>query len=207
MSIDEVINKCPSNDLHLFGEWESIALTMMSEANMVDEKIMTNEEWQERWSLISGGQILVDAISSYMDNGDLSRTEKLRVIDRISIKRYDYPELAENILLRLIGAYTRDRISPEVFIQTLLCPDFQRNISIYEYNQMNKAFKALNNDTAPDAFDSINSNRIATKWIYVVLSVLSQSNSDVINNFLGDKIIKNDYYSKLKFNFYLEAIN
>src|SRR5262249_18162571 len=71
-SIQDILTKCPSNDLYLFGLWETIALQMMSESHQVDENRMSKTEWLNRWAALSGGPILVNAITEYMENGDLS---------------------------------------------------------------------------------------------------------------------------------------
>jgi hypothetical protein len=149
LTIDQFLQKVPADDLHLFGLWETIALQMMSDAHEANYKKLSEESWQCRWGPLAGGRILMSAITSYMDGGDLSRTQKMRVIDRIKVKSSPGPELAENLLLRLAGALFRGKIEPEALVDTILCGQFRRNVTSREVDQLRAAQAALRDSASP----------------------------------------------------------
>ena len=86
---------------------------------------------------------MTSAIEDYMESGDLSRTEKMRVLSRVSGQGHDKPELAENALLRLVGLLTRDRMTTDEFNATLDCPHFARSLTRHELKQIKTARDAL----------------------------------------------------------------
>jgi hypothetical protein len=137
--VDELLKIAPSGDLLYFGLWESIALQMMSDAHCASSGKLNRDVWQTRWAGLAGGAILVKAVTGYLENGDLSRTERLRTIALLESGGDGGPELAENLLLRLCGAWSRKRISPEAFLTTLVCKHFRRSITHREIQQMKHA--------------------------------------------------------------------
>ncbi|MEO3407387.1 hypothetical protein AAFN85_25940 [Mucilaginibacter sp. CAU 1740] len=146
----KILKTFQANDLPLFGLWEGVALQMLTEASWVCDGELSEEKFIGDWKNLVGGSILREAVISYMDNGDMSRTEKLRVAEKISQKYIDYPELAENILLRLIGGMSRGRIEPEDAIATLLCPQFRCNITDMDILQISDCKKALSRQIGPE---------------------------------------------------------
>ena len=167
--IVELTTKAKPDDLLYFGLWEGIALQMMSEAHEVSRRRLDEQTWKERWASISGGDILVNAITDYLENGNLSRTEKLRVLERVRVKSYEKPEFAENILLRFCGAVERGRITAESMAATLMSEDFRRNITEHEIQQLDSARKAMRASESP--FAAMNDD---VKMIDVVLQFLEQ---------------------------------
>jgi hypothetical protein len=142
LHVDELLRIAPANDLLYFGLWESLALQMMSDAHYVTKGKLARAVWQDRWGALAGGPILVKAITGYLENGDLSRTERLRAIEVVQSGGDGGPELAENLILRLCGAWERKRINPESFLVTLVCPHFRRSITLREIEQLRQAKSA-----------------------------------------------------------------
>lgn len=195
--IIDLINKCRSDDLHLFGVWESIALQMMSEAHQVDGKQMNKQIWHNRWSKLSGGKILTEAIADYLENGELSRTEKFRILERVSVKQYSEPEFAENLLLRIIGAFTRNKMSPEGAIATILCEHFQRNVTLHEKAQIKAAIAAMKEAFFPE--------QLEIKWLELVLTLCT--NKPMSINESQDHFVKIETTKFPQFDIYLESMD
>ncbi len=197
LTIIDINEVCPAEDLHLFSAWEAIALQMMSEAHFVTSGSLSEQEWSEYWSELTGGDIIVKAIEGYLENGNLSRTEKFRIIEKISIKNNQDPDLAKNLLLRIIGGITRARIEPEKVITTLTCSHIRRNITNVERKQLAIAYKSLDRSFG-DEMDK--------KWIELITALISVAPIDISNS-PEDYIYKDEQNNLYNFHLYLETIN
>jgi len=176
--IDKLLSSAPADDLLYFGLWELIALQMATDANSVDEGRMSEAAWNERWSYVAGGPILIDAVGRYLEAGDLSRTEVMRVLTRLSQTSHQHPELAESLLIRLIGALSRTRIVMEEFDATLCCENFRRNVTRHEIQQIRCTRDALwssfglTSATSLDSLDPIQVMNIQSNPEFIYLDFI-----------------------------------
>ncbi|NIP26547.1 MAG: hypothetical protein GWN67_19225 [Phycisphaerae bacterium] len=140
LNVDHVLRAGPADDILFFEMWEDIVLTMIPGA--YDES-GPSQEWKDKWKNLVGGSILQCAMEKYLNAGSLSSEQKQRVLTAISGYNTDRPEFAENLLLRLCGCLSRNRISLDEARATLQCLHFRRNVTVHEAQQMIDAASLL----------------------------------------------------------------
>lgn len=139
--VDMILKASPSDDLFLFELWEDIVLSMIAGAYGPREE--PDNQWKTNWEHLIGGKILIEAMKRYLEGSGLSRQEKDQVIKNISVTQFDGPEFAENLLLRLCGCVSRNRMTLEEARATLQCFYFRINVTGHDLDQIIAAYKAL----------------------------------------------------------------
>lgn len=156
ISFETFLGLAPPDDLDLFETWEDVVLTMLGDAHATNSGKLSEATWNERWSVLLGGDILCRAVAKYMESGSLSHAERKAVLNRISRGDGQGREFAHNLLLRMCGAISRGRISLNAAKRTVRDRFFRENLTIRELNQIVSSWSILSRDGFINSNLSIN---------------------------------------------------
>lgn len=135
ISIRQLLDIAPAENLYFSEFWEWFAMTMMGEAYLVEQKQLDEEEWNQKWKYLQGGTILTTTIRNYLEGGTLTSVIKDAILRRISTNSVIGCELAENLLVRLFDCVLQGSASLETAKATIRCEHFRTNLSSHEIAQ------------------------------------------------------------------------
>lgn len=136
LSINRLLEISPPNDLYLFEAWEDIALTSLHYLDLLAKGALSRQAWEQNWGPLIHGHIMQQALGRYMHGGTLSAQEQAAIMSLVPDSYPEFPPLAENIILRLIGAITRGRCGLNEALRTLKSKYLRENLSYAELTQI-----------------------------------------------------------------------
>jgi len=142
LDLNQWLPQARPDDTYLFETWETIALQILIEAADVVEGRTSESAWSDRWKSVPAGPIMYSSIETYMKAGTLAAEQQEAILKLLKAVPAAESELAESLVLRLVGAVERGRMSAKASFATLHCPHFRRNLG---YSELDSLVLAYNN--------------------------------------------------------------
>lgn len=135
--VDKLIQTPINANIHSYFElWEDVVSCVVAEAfTSIDSKIK-NDEWRKRWGRLLGGEVLIESVKRFMENGNSEDNEKTKILNMISNHNKENPVLVDNLLFKLCACIERRKITLDEVKATLKCKHFRINISHDEIQQL-----------------------------------------------------------------------